>query len=845
LAVRCPTCHSDNPDTVRFCGECGTKLDASTPGHPPASADRASFTKTLETTKDQLIRGTLFAGRYEIIEELGAGGMGRVYRAHDNKLNEEVALKLIKSEIAADKRTVERFRNELKTARKIRHKNVCGMYDFHEDGKTLYLTMEYVRGEDLNSLIRRTERLTPGKAVSIARQLGEGLSEAHKLGIIHRDLKPGNVMIDKDGNAKIMDFGIARSLAGGGTTADGAIVGTPEYMSPEQVDGKEADQRSDIYALGIVLFEMVTGRLPFEGETPFSVANKQKSEPPPDLRKINPQIPAELDRVILRSLEKAKEKRYQTTGEFLADLATVEESLPKGERISTQPRAGTSREITVKFRLKKLLIPGLLTVALVATAVIIIWRLIPQKAVSPAKSAKHSIAVLPFEDLSPEKKYEYLCEGIPDTLIQALTRVKDLRVPARLSAFSFKGKSLEIGEIAKTLNVETVLRGSVQVIGDRLRVTPQLIDANSGSYIWSDLFDRKIEDIFAIQDEIAQEVVKALKIKLLGDEERSLIKNSTSNLEAYNLYLQGRYFWNKRTTEDIKRAVDYFSRAVENDPRYAPAYVGLADCYLMLVFYGGLPQKEYTAKAMSAVSKALEIDEQMPEAYASLAKIKEWSAWDWKGAEQDYRRSIELNPNYATAHHWYAISLTIVGRLDEAMVETRKAIEIDPLSPVIKSTLGDELYFKGEYDRAIEQYLSTLELSKDFAEAHTWLAKCYRQKGMLGQAVSEFEIAAALDGQSSRVLGGLANAYATAGNVTKAREILATVLERSKRGLAVDSHVALIYWGLREKERTLDALERAYQQGEIDVSYLKVEPAWQSLRSDDRIRALLRKMNLE
>jgi serine/threonine protein kinase/tetratricopeptide (TPR) repeat protein len=771
--------------------------------------------------------------------------MGRVYRAHDNKLNEEVALKLIKSEIAADKRTVERFRNELKTARKIRHKNVCGMYDFHEDGKTLYLTMEYVRGEDLKSLIRRTERLTPGKAVSIARQLAEGLSEAHKLGIIHRDLKPGNVMIDKDGNAKIMDFGIARSLAGGGTTAEGAIVGTPEYMSPEQVEGKEADQRSDIYALGIILFEMVTGRLPFEGETPFSIANKQKSEPPPDPRKINPQIPVELDRVILRSLEKAKEKRYQTTGEFLADIATVEESLPKGERISTQPRARTSREITVKFRLKKLLIPGLVTVALAAAAAFIIWRAGPRKAASLAQSNKHSIAVLPFDDLSPGKKYEYLCEGIPDTLIQALTRVKDLRVPARLSAFSFKGKSLEIGEIAKTLNVETVLRGSVQVIGDRLRVTPQLIDANSGSYIWSDLFDRKIEDIFAIQDEIAQEVVKALKIKLLGDEERSLIKNSTSNLEAYNLYLQGRYFWNKRTTEDIKRAVDYFSRAVENDPRYAPAYVGLADCYLMLSFYGGLPQKEYTAKAMSAVSKALEIDEQMPEAYASLAKIKEWSAWDWKGAEQDYRRSIELNPNYATAHHWYAISLTIVGRLDEAMVETRKAIEIDPLSLVIKSTLGDELYFKGEYDRAIEQYLSTLELSKDFAEAHTWLAKCYRQKGMLGQAVSEFEIAAALDGQSSRVLGGLANAYATAGNVTKAREILATVLERSKRGLAVDSHVALIYWGLRDKERTLDALERAYQQGEIDVQYLKVEPAWQSLRSDDRIRALLRKMNLE
>jgi serine/threonine protein kinase len=483
LANRCPACHSDNPESVRFCGECGTSLAA-------APKPGMSVTWTLETAHGELVRGTLFAGRYEIIEELGEGGMGRVYRAHDTKLNEEVALKLIKPEIAAERRVVDRFRNELKTARKIRHKNVCGMYDFQEDGKTLYLTMEYVRGEDLKSLIHRMKALTVRAAVSVVRQIADGLAEAHKLGIVLRDLKPGNIMIDREGNAKIMDFGIARSIAGGGMTAEGAIIGTPEYMSPEQVEGKEADQRSDIYALGIILFEMVTGRLPFVGETPFSIANKQKSEPPPVPRKLNPQIPAELDRVILRSIEKAKEKRYQTTAEFLADLAAVEEALPTGER--TAARSKTSHEITVKFTPKKFLIPGLVAAALVVTALIVIWRVIPQKAAILAPSARHSIAVIPFDDLSPKKDYEYLCEGIPDTLIQGLTRLKDLRVPARVSAFSFRGKNLGIKEIAQALNVETVLTGSVQVIGDRIRVTPQLIDAKSGTSLWSNRFDRKL-----------------------------------------------------------------------------------------------------------------------------------------------------------------------------------------------------------------------------------------------------------------------------------------------------------------------------------------------------------------
>ena len=322
--MKCPKCRTENQAESKFCKECATPL--------PFDEGRISFTRTLETTTDELTRGTLFAGRYEIIEELGAGGMGRVYRAFDKKIEEEVALKLIRPEIAAEKRTVERFRNEIKTARKITHKNVCRTHDLGEEGKAFFITMEYVRGEDLKSVIRRMGTLTAGKAVTIARQVAEGLGEAHRLGVVHRDLKPGNIMIDKDGNAKIMDFGIARSLARAGTTAEGAIIGTPEYMSPEQVDGKPADQRADIYALGVILFEMVTGRPPFEGETAFSIANKHKSEPAPDPRTLNPQISADLGRLILRCLEKERDQRYQTTDELLADLGTIEETLPSTQR---------------------------------------------------------------------------------------------------------------------------------------------------------------------------------------------------------------------------------------------------------------------------------------------------------------------------------------------------------------------------------------------------------------------------------------------------------------------------------------------------------------------------------
>jgi serine/threonine protein kinase len=482
VATKCPKCHSENPETKQFCADCGTRLS-------PSEGIEASVTKTLETTPDELARGTLFVGRYEIIEELGAGGMGRVYRAFDKKIDEEVALKLIKPEIAADKKTIDRFRNELKLARKIRHSNVCGMFDLGEEGRTLFISMEYVRGEDLKSLLHRTKTLPIGTALSIARQVAEGLAEAHKLGITHRDLKPGNIMIDKEGNAKIMDFGIARSLYGGGVTAEGAIIGTPEYMSPEQVEGKEADQRSDIYAMGIILFEMVTGRVPFEGETPFSIANKHKSEPPPVPKKLVPQIPEGLSKLILRCLEKDREKRYQSAEELLADLGAVEAALPQTERALTQvkTRIRTSREITVKFQPRRLIIPAA-AILILAVIAILLWRPSPHKPV--VSSGKPSLAVLPFENYSGDSSLENWRYGFPELLITGLSSSKYLKVLRQdelngvLKKLNLtEGKALtsdNIKRIAQEAEVTSLLKASFVKAGANFTITATLVSGQTG-----------------------------------------------------------------------------------------------------------------------------------------------------------------------------------------------------------------------------------------------------------------------------------------------------------------------------------------------------------------------------
>lgn len=770
--------------------------------------------------------------------------MGRVYRAFDKQLEEEVAIKFLKPEIASDNKNLDRFKNEIKLARKIIHRNVCRMHDLHEEKDSFFITMEYVAGEDLKSQLRRMGQVPVGKAVFIAQQIAEGLAEAHKLGIIHRDLKPHNVMIDKEGNARIMDFGISRSLGSRELTGEGVIIGTPDYMSPEQAEGKEADARSDIYSLGVILYEMVTGRVPFEGETALAIAMKHITEVPRDPKLVNAQVPEDLSRVVLKCLEKDKEKRYQSADELYLELGKIEKGIPAAERVLTRRKPFTSKEITVKFSLKKLLVPSLVTVALIVIAMIILWRVIPQKAATSARSAKHSIAVLPFEDLSQAKSYESLCDGISETLINALTNIEGLWVPARTSAFFFKGKTKDVREIGQKLGVENVLDGSVQAAGDNLRVTARISNTQDGRQVWSEIYNRKMADIFAIQDDIAKAIVMVLKIKLLSDKGGPLVENYTENLQAYNLYLQGRYFWKKRTAEDIKKAMDYFNQAVALDPKYTLAYVGLADCYLLLAQYGRSPIKDVLPKARTAVLKALEIDETLAEAHTSLAMIMK-TDWDWKNAEKEFKRAIELNPNYTTAHQWYNILLKDMGRLDEATIEIKQALELDPLSLIINVNLGVLLYLKREYDKAIQQHLKTLELDQDFAQGRLRLGECYRQKGMLKEAIAEFQKARTLFGNSPYGLGELGNVYALAGKTDEAIDVLTNLEELLKQGYSVNYDIAYIRFGLGDRDKAFEYLERAYEQKEYGMETLKVDPSLDNLRSDPRYKSLIKRMNLE
>ena len=827
MPIKCPKCQHENPDDTLYCGKCTTPLK---------SSEDIDVTATIEAPKEELTTGSTFGGRYQIIEEIGKGGMGRVYKVQDTKIKEKIALKLIKPEIAKDKKTIERFSNELRLARKIRHKNVCQMFDLGEERGTQFITMEYVSGEDLRSSIRRFGQLPIGKSIAIASQICEGLSEAHRLDVVHRDLKSNNIMIDNEGNVRIMDFGIARSLSGKGITGAGMIIGTPEYMSPEQVDGKDTDPRSDIYSLGIILYEMLTGRLPFEGETPLSIAVQHRSDMPKDPREFNAQIPDDLCQTILKCLAKDKGDRYQTAAELISSLDDIEKGIPTKTLRSPEKKSITSKEITVSFSARKMILPFLVVAAIVIIG-LFLRRPWSQGEAPTASTKKPSIAVLPFKDLSPQMDQQHLCLGLPSDIAQRLTQVENIWIPAWALSSRFDPEDMDLKEMARELNVETVLTGRLQKVNDRLRINVELFNIADNDVIWSEKYERDEGDLFELQDDITLKIIDNLKVRLLGEEQTGLMKRYTDNIEAYNLYQWGRYFWNKRGADDIKKSIEYYEQAIELDPDYALAYAGMADSYITLTIYDPSIGREYYPLASEAANRALEIDNMLAEAHSALAMILSLSARNIDEAEKEFKRAIELDPNYANAHHWYALMLGYLGRTDEAIKEINRARDLDPFSIVINKNVGMIYFFARNYDKAIVASNKTLELDPDYGPAKVQLLDIYIANSMYDQALPLLENLEKKYGESLFYKAYHGLIYARMGKKEQAEQILSELIEASELG-------AVPVRGIVQISIALGKIDQAYmwlEKGGAPLNLL-VSPFYDGIRDDPRYEALIKKL---
>ena len=701
--MKCSKCQHDNPANTSYCGNCGMSLF-------PSNKIPFAKTLTLETPILELERGMLFAERYEIIEELGRGGMGRVYRVKDKKINEEVALKLIKPEIA-DSKTIERFGNELKMARKISHKNVCRMYHLSEESGTHYITMEYVPGETLKGMIRMTKQLSVGTAISIAKQICEGLGEAHRLGVVHRDLKPQNIMIDKQGNARIMDFGIARSLESDGTTRPGVLIGTPEYMSPEQTEFRDVDQRSDIYSSGILLFEMLTGRIPFEGETPISVAMKHKSEKPPNPAKLNPQIPENLSRIILTCLEKDREKRYQSVDKLLADLNALEEGLPTTERTMPKRTPITEKEITVSFRPKKALIPLLAVLALAVIAVIV-WQLLPQREVMLPPSDKPSLVVMYFKNNTGEEGLDHWRTALADLLITDLSQSKLIRVVSgevlynildRLNQLEATAYSSEVlREVATRGRAERILVGNFTKAGNTFRINTTLQDGNTGELFGSESVEGIGErSFYTMVDELTRRIKAHFELteeEITADTDSMIEKITTGSPEAYKLYSEARTY---HLQTDYWRSIGTMQKALEIDPEFAMAWRSVAMSFSNL---GTRPAK------LEAITKAFNFRDKVSERERYIIDADYYKSWEksYDKAMEAYQKLLELYPDDTIGNTNLGILYFELEEFDQATARYETKIQNDQDDRLGTWNLIETYEAMGLYDKAnqvIERYL--------------------------------------------------------------------------------------------------------------------------------------------
>ena len=803
--------------------------------------------------------------------------MGEVYLAVDTRLDRRVALKILPEDLAGNKDRMRRFAQEAKAAAALNHPNIAHIYEIGESGGTHFIAMEYVDGATLRELIHG-EQCELRKLLRYLQQVAEGLVKAHGAGIVHRDLKPDNVMVTRDGYAKILDFGLAKLTEGrgDGSTArrteddptiplstPGLIIGTVGYMSPEQAQGRPLDHRSDIFSFGCLLYEAATGKRAFDSDSTIDTLHLIVHASVPAVKEVNPSAPGDLTRIVRRCTAKDPEERYQSIREAAIELRDVRRDLEAADELETSvPPSSVGSPTSHPARTSKTaaiatsttssaeyIVTGIKhhKIATLAVAFVLIAGIALAAYLYTRKSEGpiDSIAVLPFVNQSQDPETEYLTDGLTESIINNLSQLSELRVSPRSSVFRYKAKDIDPMKAAQDLGVRTVLTGRLLQRADSLIISAELLDVQNNKQIWGEQYNRKVSDALAVQQEISREISERLRTKLSGEEQKQLTKRDTSNPEAYEFYLRGRYYWNKRTSENIRRAMDQFQQAADGDPNYALAYAGLADCHAVLGDYAGVTTGETLPKAKAFAERALQLDPSLAEAHATLAFVQQ-QLWEWSEAEAAYKRAIALNPNYPTTHHWYYLYLLEVDRRQEALAEIKRAHELDPLSVIISFNVASAYITVGEIKAAEDEGNKLVELDPNFARGHSILGLAYLAQRQYPEATVELEKAMELSRRRDRqILRDLGYCYGVSGKRDEARAIIKEIEANYQKRKALAADVAAVYSGLGEKDQAFAWLEKDFQMRDGRLARIRYQLAFMPLSSDPRYADLLRRMGLQ
>jgi serine/threonine protein kinase/tetratricopeptide (TPR) repeat protein len=833
---------------------------------------------------------------YRILQRLGKGGMGEVFLGEDTKQhNRKVALKVLPPELTQDESRLRRFKQEARAILTLNHPNILTIFEIGQTDSTYYIATEFIEGDTLRQCLWRNQ-IKIDEAIGIAIQIAMALEAAHAAGIVHRDIKPENIMLRndrfvRDRLIKVLDFGLAKLLERDGPQSDpeavtmtisntkpGAILGTTGYMSPEQAQGETVDTRTDIFSLGVVLYEMVAGRAPFTGPSDSHTRVSLIDHDPLPLSHYSPEVPRQLERIASKALAKDRSKRYQTITDLKIDLEQLREELTvSGSQLRDDTElAGGSRHTRITGRepmatalrsrvgetqiesaptVLPAALPGKVrpnrTAALVMSASVLFMLAAAAIYFKYSRPPINSVAILPFVNDSNEPNAEYLSDGITESIINSLSQLPNLKVMSRNAVFRFKGHDVDPAEVGRSLKVGAVLMGRLVKLEDRLVIKTELIDVSDGSQLWGAEYNNSLSDILSVQDEISRTISEKLKVRLTGQDEEKLSKRYTKDAEAYELYLKGRYFWNKRGEAGLRNGIKHFKAAQERDPNYALAYSGLADSYALLCDIGVVAPLNEMPLAKAAAQKSVDIDPLLAEGYTSRAFVKLAYDWDWLGAEADFRKALDLNPKYPTAHQWYASYLVQMGKFDRAREEIEQAQQLDPLSPIISSNAGLYSYFEHRYDDAITQYRRTLEIDPSFWVAHHYLGLAYAKKGSHEEAISQLRGLLGSPGEGPlkegavekdpEVAASLGFVYATAGRGGDAEAILERLKTLSERRYVSGLYLAIIYAGLKDRDRALEYLNLAYESRHPGLVLIRVDPIFDDLRSDDRFKQLVKR----